>query len=217
LKTEGFTDVVYTTLDESPMRTIASGAADFCMEFAGVVAAHVDSGDPVTALAGVHIGCLELVVMKDIRAVRDIKGKRISVFALGSSEHIFLATMAAQIGLDPRRDIEWVTAPAADSVLLLTTGKIDGFLAWAPEPQELRAKRIGNVVVNTATDKPWSQYYCCMLVGNKQFVEKNPIATKRAVRAVLKSTDVCAQEPERAARYVFEKGSLAVMSTPYRP
>ena len=89
---------------------------------------------------------------------------------------------------------------------LLAEGKVDGFLAVQPEPQELRAKKIGHVVVNTATDRPWSEYFCCMLVANKGFVRKYPVATKRALRAVLKATDACALEPERVARYVTEKG-----------
>jgi NitT/TauT family transport system substrate-binding protein len=206
LRAEGFTEVQYTKTGKPPLEAIASGEADLCMEFAGVVATHVDMGNSITALAGVHIGCLELVVRKGIRAIRDVKGKRIAVFAKGSSEHVFLATMAAQIGLDPNKDIEWVIARELEAVRLLTTGRIDGFLAWAPEPQELRAKGIGYTVLNTATDKPWSQYYCCMVVGNSQFVEGNPIATKRALRAILKSADICSQEPERAARYAADNG-----------
>src|SRR5688572_15940614 len=83
LKAEGFTEVEYTKTGKPPLKTIASGEADFCMEFAGVVATHIDMGDAVTALAGVHIGCLELVVGDQIRAVRDIKGKRIAVFEKG--------------------------------------------------------------------------------------------------------------------------------------
>ncbi len=34
-------------------------------------------------------------------------------------------------------------------------GKVDAFLGFPPEPQELRAKKIGQLVLNTATDKPW--------------------------------------------------------------
>ena len=41
---------------------------------------------------------------------------------------------------------------------------------------------IGHVLVNSAIDRPWSQYFCCMLAGNRQFVRKYPVATKR-VRA----------------------------------
>jgi NitT/TauT family transport system substrate-binding protein len=83
---------------------------------------------------------------------------------------------------------------------------VDAFLAFPPTPQELRAQRIGHVLVNTSIDKPWSQYYCCMLHGNRDFVRKHPVATKRAMRAILKAADLCAQEPERAARLVVDNG-----------
>ena len=58
----------------------------------------------------------------------------------------------------------------------------------------------------TVTDRPWSQYFCCMLAGNREFVRRHPVATKRAVRAILKSADMCALEPERAARGLAAKG-----------
>src|SRR5262249_8376815 len=45
----------------------------------------------------------------------------------------------------------------------------------------------GHVVVNSSADRPWSQYFCCMLAGNRDFVRKHPIATKRALRAILKA------------------------------
>ena len=74
------------------------------------------------------------------------------------------------------------------------------FLGFPPEPQELRARKIGHVILNTTTDKPWSQYFCCMAVGNAEFVRDHPVATKRVLRAILKAADICAAEPERAAQ-----------------
>ena len=89
---------------------------------------------------------------------------------------------------------------------LLAEGKIDAFLAFAPTAQELHAKKIGRVIMNSAVDRPWSQYFCCVLVGNREFVRRNPVATKRAVRAILKGTDLCALEPDRASRLLVERG-----------
>jgi NitT/TauT family transport system substrate-binding protein len=63
-----------------------------------------------------------------------------------------------------------------------------------PVTQELRAKQIGHVVVNSTIDRPWSQYFCCMIAANREFVRKNPMATKRAVRAILKANSLCALE-----------------------
>jgi NitT/TauT family transport system substrate-binding protein len=74
-------------------------------------------------------------------------------------------------------------------------------------PQEVRAKQIGHVLVNSAVDRPWSQYFCCLLIGNRDFVQKHPIATKRALRAILKAADLCAQDPARAARVLVDRQS----------
>jgi DNA-binding transcriptional LysR family regulator len=61
--------------------------------------------------------------------------------------------MASYVGLDPAKDISWVTHPLAEVMRLLATGKIDAFLGFAPDPQELRAKKIGRVVVNSSVDR----------------------------------------------------------------
>ena len=62
--------------------------------------------------------------------------------------------------------------------------------AFPPEPQELRARKVGRVILSTATDKPWSQYFCCIAFGSSAFVRAHPVATKRYLRAVLKAADM---------------------------
>jgi NitT/TauT family transport system substrate-binding protein len=55
-------------------------------------------------------------------------------------------------------------------------------------------------------DRPWSQYFCCMLTGNREFVRNHPVATKRATRAILKAADLCATQPEQVARRLVDRG-----------
>jgi NitT/TauT family transport system substrate-binding protein len=45
--------------------------------------------------------------------------------------------------------------------------------------------------------------------GNTAFVRNHPIATKRVIRAILKATDLCAAEPQRAARRLVDGGVTA--------
>jgi NitT/TauT family transport system substrate-binding protein len=89
---------------------------------------------------------------------------------------------------------------------LFAEGKIDAFLGFPPEPQELRARKIGRVIVNSTLDRPWSQYFCCMLAGNRDYVRRHPIATKRFLRAVIKATDLCVSQPERVAQRIVDGG-----------
>jgi NitT/TauT family transport system substrate-binding protein len=205
LRAEGFTDVEYVKTP-GVEKALASGEVDLVTHFCGPLAIQVDNGDPIVLLSGLHPGCVELVATERIRSIRDLKGKTVAVTDLGGGRHAFLAVMAAQVGLDPRKDINIVAHPAAEAMRLLAEKKIDGFLAAPPDSQELRAKKIGHVVVNSMMDKPWSHYFCCMIAVNQGFVQKHPAAARRALRAVLRATDSCAREPERAARFLVEKG-----------
>ena len=45
-----------------------------------------------------------------------------------------------------------------------------------------------------------------MLAGNREYVRKHPVATKRVLRAILKATDLCATEPMQAARNIVDRG-----------
>lgn len=207
LRGEGFTDVQYVqgTGGQDDIKLAATGATDFIGGFVGRHLAGLDAGDPIVILSGLHIGCFELFGNQRIRSVRDLRGKQVAVTRLTSGRHIFLSVMAGHVGLDPRKDINWVTDPAAKSMQLFADGKIDAFMGFPPEPQELRAKKIGHVVASTTVDRPWSQYFCCMVVGNREFVRKHPVATKRALRAILKANSVCAMEPVRSARTLVDK------------
>jgi NitT/TauT family transport system substrate-binding protein len=208
LRAEGFTDVQYipTPGTQGVERALASGQADIGGHFAAPVILRLEAGDPVVMLGGEHIGCFELLGSERIRTIRDLKGRTVSIPALDPSPYAFLASMAAYVGLDPRKDINWVKHGAGEAMQLLAEGKIDAYLGFPTEPQEFRAKKIGRVVVNSAVDRPWSQYFCCMLTGNRDFVRKNPVATKRAMRAILKSAEICAIGPEKFAKAIVGKG-----------
>ncbi len=210
LKREGFSDVKYvkTGRGEGVEKALASGEVHISMGFAARHVIRVDAGEPIVFLAGVHVGCFELFGTDRVRAIRDLKGKTVGVVALRSGAHVFLSAMLAHVGPDPRTDVTWDTRPTAEAIELLAQGKIDAFMAVPPEPQELRARKIGHVVVNTMMERPWSQYYCCMVAANREFVRKHPVATKRALRAILSATDFCAREPDRVARLLVDRGYM---------
>ncbi len=207
LRDEGFTDVQY--LKKAGARelgaALASGEANLNMYTAPDAILRLDAGDPIVFLAGGHIGCFELYGSDRVRSVRDLKGKTVGVPEHLGGEGTFIASMAAYVGL-AYKDINWELHPISESMQLLISEKIDAFMGVPPELQEFRAKHIGHVMVNGTLDQPWSQYFCCMVVGNQEFVRKHPVATKRALRAILRATDICGREPERVAQLLMEKG-----------
>jgi NitT/TauT family transport system substrate-binding protein len=211
LRAEGFTDIQHVTTSPAVMaEAIGRGDVDLSLHFVALLIPAIDAGRAITMLAGVHVGCFELFANEDIRSIRDLKGKKVGMQGVGLQQHVFVAAMAANVGLDPDKDIDWVTSPTAPAMELFAQGKIDAFIGFPPEPQELRARKVrGHVVVNSSTDRPWSQYFCCMLAGNRDFVRKHPVATKRALRAILKATDFCVSDPAAAARRMVDRGFTA--------
>jgi NitT/TauT family transport system substrate-binding protein len=207
LKTEGFADVQYVELGTASIYpAFASGKIDISMAFVAPFIVQLDANAPIVLLGGVHAGCFELFGTERVKTIRDLKGKTVAIPELGSPHHVFLAGMAAYVGVDPKRDINFVVHPVAESMQLLTEGKIDALMGFPPVPQELREKKIGHVIVNSGLDRPWSQYFCCIVAANQEFVRNRPVATKRALRAILKATHFCSSEPERAARIVADRG-----------
>jgi NitT/TauT family transport system substrate-binding protein len=185
---------------------LARGEIDFTTNFSPPLIISIDAGDPVTIVAGEHVGCFELFARAGIRGIPDLKGKTVGVQALGSSQYTFLSGMASYVGLDPAKDIRWVTSSSPKPMDLFVDGKIDAFLGLPPEPQELRARNVGHVIFNSAIDRPWSQYFCCMVAGHRDYLRKNPVATKRFLRAIIKAADLCATQPEQAARRIVDAG-----------
>jgi NitT/TauT family transport system substrate-binding protein len=211
LRAEGFTDIRYVLTEPgtSSARALARGEIDFTTNFSPPLIVAIDAGEPITIVAGEHVGCFELFAREGIRSIPDLKGKTVGVQALGTSQYLFVSSMAAHVGLDPAKDIRWVTSSSPKPMELFAEGKIDAFLGLPPEPQELRARNIGHVIVNSAIDRPWSQYFCCMVAGHRDYVRKHPVATKRFLRAIVKAADLCATEPERVARRIVDGGFTA--------
>jgi NitT/TauT family transport system substrate-binding protein len=207
LRAEGFTDIRYVDTPASAVaEAIGQDRVDFGLNYAALVLPAIDGGLPVTVLAGVHVGCFELFAKDGIRNVADLKGRTVGLQDWGSPAHVLVALMAAHVGLNPATDIRWVTDPSVKPIEQFVEGKIDAFMGFPPQPQDLRARQIGHVIVNSTVDRPWSQYFCCMAAGNRDYVQKYPVATKRALRAILKATDLCATEPPRVARRIVDGG-----------
>src|SRR5207247_3061557 len=130
LQAEGFLDVhsVKSNTVRDLEVPLASGDAHLGMHFAAPLVVRLDQVDPIVLLAGDHVGCFELFGTERVRAIRDLKGKTVAVTQLGLTSHIFLASMVAHVGLDPRKDVNFVAYPPDEAKKLLADGKIDAYL-----------------------------------------------------------------------------------------
>jgi NitT/TauT family transport system substrate-binding protein len=209
LRLEGFSEIEYVPVppDNTYPTIVGRGRVDLAVFGPTAAVAAIDAGWPITMLMGLHVGCWELFAGEGISSVHDLKGKRIAVIRMGAVDQLWIASILAYVGVHPVKEVEWVEGRKPfETMQLFLSGQADAFIGFPPAPQEMRLKKAGKVIVNTTLDRPWSQYFCCMAATPREFMEHNPVATKRMLRALLKATDLCANQPERAARYLVEKG-----------
>ncbi len=115
LRAEGFTDVRYVMSDAGIGQSKSLATRRDRPHFALLAAAaHPDrcrrkDHDHRRCARRAASNCSRL---ERIRSIADLKGKTVGVPDLGTSPHVFVSTMAAHVGLDPAKDINWVTSPS---------------------------------------------------------------------------------------------------------
>ena len=202
---EGFTDVRFVATPFTSTDWIARDLADVALAHPEFAVTTLDAGLPLLLLAGVHAGCLELWARQGIANVGDLRGKRIAVRGKDISDQFFafFATLLGYVGIDPVKDVMFVEGTTVAGMnALFTDGRADAVLAGGQFGPLLRRVQPapGHVILATMDAQPWSHYFCCHIVANREWAHRNPIATKRVTRALLRATDAAAKDAPRAAR-----------------
>ena len=210
LKEEGFTDVQYVTLrrPEDIFSGLANGEFDMTLLPANMVTVRVDAGDPIVALAGMNAGCFQIVASNAVKTLSDCRGKRLASSGPGFPDDIFLSLTLKNVGIDLRKENTIITHPHDAAVQALMSGEVDVMVTYPPLVSRLRTSDVAHLILDANVDRPWSQYIFSLAMVHRDYLTKNPVATKRALRAVLKAADVVAKEPERAAQASKAQGFI---------
>ena len=210
LRKEGFTDIQYIKHDKpfQGKQDILAGKIDFSEDFIPASIKGIEPGSQIVFVAGLHAGCYSLIASDRIRSVLDLKGKK--VWAGGGGEFgvgplIFFKVLIEYVGLDPDKDVQYVEVPGPEAVEMFKRGEIEAFMSFPPGPQQLSAAGIGHAILDTNVDRPWSQYFCCMILGRRDFIKNNPIATRKVIRSILKANDIVSQDPTAAAQILVDR------------
>jgi NitT/TauT family transport system substrate-binding protein len=208
LREEGFTDIQYIEHKKIGQgeEDILAGRVDFTADFTALSLMKFAPGDPIDFISGLHIGCYSLIGSNRIKSVLDLKGKKVWAWNnVLDGPNVFFKALVGYVGLDPDNDFEYVQVSKNEAIEMFKRGKIDAFMSFPPGPQQLKVAGIGHTLVDTNVDRPWSLYYCCMVLGRRGFIRNNPIATRKVIRSILRANDLVSQDPEMAAQLLVDR------------
>jgi NitT/TauT family transport system substrate-binding protein len=219
---EGFTDVEYQAIELKYSVVndyLLSGKADISFNFTPAIIHAVDAGLPLVMLGGAHVACFQIIAADRVSGLGDLRGRRLAMQERHPqpADFAFLTSVMQYIGLTAGRDFELLEVPrgvdpqgqSLTMRRLFEDGWIDAVMTLQPIGLELQT--LGHVILDSLRDDPWSQYLCCIPVTRRDFFEQNPIATKRAMRALYRGIDRCAREPEAVAQLMVDRGWILTL------
>jgi NitT/TauT family transport system substrate-binding protein len=178
----------------------------------------IEMGLDLKLTGGIHTGCLRIQAgMKtDIKTVADLKGKKLGVTHMGSPPFLFASRVLADKGLDPKHDVEWVTMPGDAMSKALEQGRVDAVASAEPIGTILMAQNKVHKICDQASDAPYDDEYCCVVVVNGALAREHPATAAKVTRALLKGAKWVDANPTAAAQLAVEKnyvGSTLAVNT----
>jgi NitT/TauT family transport system substrate-binding protein len=181
---EGLEVLTITMRTNIAVNALLTRNVDYATPSTSVVKA-ATAGLPVKLLA-VLLGRPDyfLTVRKDIKSVKDLKGKRIAIGSFGAAADLALRAVARQDGLDPDRDLMRLQmGGAASRYASLIAGSVDATILTLP--YNLQAEKAGY------KDLLWFGEHMELplsgLAVRDETIQKNSKQVSGVIRAVLRA------------------------------
>lgn len=207
LREEGFTDIQIT--DAATSAAITAGNSQIGNAFPQAFFSSVENGPKVVLLGGLHPGCVEIWAPAAVASVKDLKGRTVTVTAksLGNIPYSFLAMVLTQAGVD-LKDVNIVAQADADPLKLYLDGKNDALVVTTTAAAALKANPAnkGHIIHSQVMDEPWKSTDCCFVMASETWYRANPIAAKRAMRAIYRTADALPADRADVAKAATDKG-----------
>jgi NitT/TauT family transport system substrate-binding protein len=141
-----------------------------------------------------------LTVRKDIKSVKDLKGKRIAIGSFGAAADLALRAVARQDGLDPDRDLMRLQmGGAASRYAALIAGSVDATILTLP--YNLQAEKAGY------KDLLWFGEHMELplsgLAVRDETIQKNSKQVSGVIRAVLSAMTFAAANREETTQIII--------------
>jgi len=186
-------------------QVVLSGRADFTMASPEPLLAAKQEGGKLVAVYNHTREAIYDIAVEDsspIKKLEDLKGKTIGVTNLSSGAFPFSKAMLSSVGIDPEKDIKWLPVGLGPQTAnALQSKQVDALAMWDYAYAIL--ENLGFKFRHFTTPE-MSSLLAFMLIGNEDFVNKNPDATTKMLQGIAKSVIFTRTNPEAAVRLHWE-------------
>lgn len=189
---------------------IGSGQIDAGFGLLGKYLQPIDNGLDIKITAGIHTGCVKLLVPQDsdIKTVADLKGKKVGTTGLGAAAPTIIARRSLyHAGLNASADncdVEFVVYGGSDLAQALANGAVDAIANGDPQASIAEKEYNLRPIIDTATDEEYKDEYCCISFVTGQLAQEHPEIAEKFTRAIMKSSQWVEENKDEVAKIQVE-------------
>ncbi|MCM1112948.1 MAG: ABC transporter substrate-binding protein [Muribaculum sp.] len=193
---------------------VGSGQVDAAYGLVSKFIQPIENGLDIVMTAGIHTGCIKLLVKPDsgINGLEDLKGKTVGVVGLAEAPAVMLKRALYSKGIGVTSDnleVDFVVYSNSDLALALENNAVDAICLVDPAATVAINQYGYNVLLDTSTDEPYADEYCCATFVTGSFAKEHPEEAAKFTRAVMKASAWVEEHPEETARLLIEKEYLS--------
>ncbi|MFK2827080.1 ABC transporter substrate-binding protein [Bacillus sp. B190/17] len=166
-------------------------AAKRIQGFASTVDTHVVSA--ASDVPGVQVVALDesyggdgIVAKKEIKSLKDLKGKRVAVQTDGGASFFWFLYLLKQEGMDFNKDIKAQNMTAGDAGAAFIANKVDAAVTWEPWLTKAKQTDFGSVL---ATSDISPGVITSTIAMHQDFIKENPEAVKALVKSWFEAVE----------------------------
>jgi len=150
----------------------------------GVVDAVLGGADIFMIASPINQEPQVLVAKKEIKDIRQLRGKRLAVNSLAGPAMLSLKMILGASGLDPERDVTYLaTGPSASRYGALQLGQVEA--ATLAPPFTFDARKAGYTFFEDLPALKQAELPNAALATSRKFADAEPLATERVVKSVI--------------------------------
>ena len=164
----------------------------------GVVDAVLGGADIFMIASPINQEPQVLVAKKEIKDIRQLRGKRLAVNSLAGPAMLSLKIILAASGLDPERDVTYLaTGPSANRYGALQLGQVEA--ATLAPPFTFSARKAGYTFFEDLPATKQAELPNAALATSRRFADAEPLATEMVVKSVIEGIHFYKTEKRKTA------------------
>jgi ABC-type nitrate/sulfonate/bicarbonate transport system substrate-binding protein len=129
-----------------------------------------------------------LVAKREVKMLQDLRDRRLGISDIGDNHHLLLTYWLRQAGLDPERDVRWITGIGPESRLAsLVAGQIDAGLVTHGRDQVSELEKAGLALVQDFSAAYPNGRPDRVIVSTTRTIEERREEVKAFLRGILRT------------------------------